>query len=91
MRIVIGDIVLIMTKSLSADIASAFSWDQFIKLSEDSLQQIHFWRDNLCSLNRRNLFEAVQNRGLVYSDASSEGYGGMSLVQLMAYLMGHGL
>ena len=80
-----------MTKSMSADIASALSWDQFVKLSEESLQQIHFWRDNLSSLNRRNLFEAVQYCRLVYSDASSEGYGGIRLVQLMAYLMGHGL
>ena len=31
-------------------------------------------RDNLCSLNRRNLFETVQYCRLVCSDASCEGY-----------------
>ena len=33
-------------------------------------------RDNLCSLNRRNLFETVQYCRLVCSDASCEGYAG---------------
>ena len=42
-------------------------------------------------VNRRNLFETVQYCRVVYSDASSEGYEGMRLVQLMAYLMGYGV
>ena len=34
------------------------------------------YRENLCSLSRRNLFETVQYCRLVCSDASCEGYAG---------------
>jgi hypothetical protein len=76
MSIVIGQIGQIMTRSLSIDILNARSWDCFIHLSDDSLDQLHFWKENLEHLNRKHLFDTVRCSKVVYSDASNSGFAG---------------
>ena len=57
MSVVLGNISQIMTRYLSIDISCAVSWDSFVKLSSDSLQQLYFWRENLGSLNKADMFD----------------------------------
>ena len=75
MRIVVGDVVLIMTKSLSADIASAFSWDHLLnslRLRRANSKSVS--GETICAL----LIEEISLRlyNTADCDASCEGYAG---------------
>lgn len=76
MSYVIGNVAHIMTKFLSIDILSADTWNSFITLSDDSIEQISFWKNNLSDINVRKFTTDVSCNTIVYSDASSTGYGG---------------
>lgn len=76
MSIVIGHISQIMTRYLSIDILGAFSWDSYIALSCESVEQLKFWKSNLKDLNIKDIYESHKCSKIVYSDASSSGYGG---------------
>ena len=58
MSIVIGYISQIMTRYLSMDILSAWSWSSFISLSGGSIDQLKFWQDHLGKLNFKDVFES---------------------------------
>ncbi|VDH91887.1 Hypothetical predicted protein [Mytilus galloprovincialis] len=73
---VIGNIVYLMTKHLSIDINSVHSWNSYIHLSVDSIDQINFWRFNLHEANVKPFKTDVSWQTIVYSDASNTGYGG---------------
>ncbi|XP_069112417.1 uncharacterized protein [Argopecten irradians] len=76
MSYVLGNVVYIMTKSLSVDISESISWNSAISLSDDSVKQLNFWGDNVSDLNVRNFTEDCACHTVVYSDASNTGYGG---------------
>jgi hypothetical protein len=76
MSVVLGNISLIMTKFLSIDIAAAPHWDYYIKISQESKEQINFWYNELESLNYKRLFVQPSSTRVVYSDASSYAFGG---------------
>ncbi|KAK3090282.1 hypothetical protein FSP39_010613 [Pinctada imbricata] len=76
MSYVVGNIVYIMTKCISADILEASSWNQSIFLSTESINQIHFWKKNIQSISSRNFDVDFSCQTIVYSDASNTGYGG---------------
>ncbi|CAG2187301.1 unnamed protein product [Mytilus edulis] len=65
-----------MTKHLSIDINSVHSWNSYIHLSVDSIDQINFWRFNLHEANVKPFKTDVSWQTIVYSDASNTGYGG---------------
>ena len=46
-----------MTKCLSFDIARASSWFSFINLSENSKDQLEFWKGTLNRLNLKKVFD----------------------------------
>ncbi|VDI23314.1 Hypothetical predicted protein [Mytilus galloprovincialis] len=73
---VIGNIVFLMIKHLSIDINSVHSWNSYIHLSVDSIDQINFWRFNLHEANVKPFKTDVSLQTIVYSDASNTGYGG---------------
>lgn len=76
MSIVIGPVSQIMTRYLSMDIAKAYSWNSFILLSDDSLEQLKFWEHTLGSINMRYLTLSGACSRIVYSDASGSAYAG---------------
>lgn len=76
MSIVIGPVSQIMTRYLSMDILQARTWNSYVRLSSDSLQQLLFWEDMLVSLNVRHINESGACSRIVYSDASGMAYGG---------------
>ena len=76
MSLVLGHLSNIMTKFLSIDVASAISWTSYIKLSEDSKQQLLFWRDTLPKVNFRSVGFSPSCTKIVYSDAGSLAFGG---------------
>ena len=76
MAYVLGNIVYIMTKSLSIDILKANSWNCNITLTGCSLDQIQFWKENIEDVNVKSLRSDLSCNTFVYSDASGSGYGG---------------
>ena len=76
MGIVVGSVSQIMTRSLSIDILNARTWNSYIKLSSESMEQLLFWQRNITKINSRRLKEIHVTSKLVYSDASGTGYAG---------------
>ena len=76
MSYVIGNIVYIMTKCLSIDILNAVSWNHDICLNDDSRRQIYFWKNNVAQINHKKFCTDHSCHSIVFSDASSTGYGG---------------
>ena len=76
MAYVLGNIVYIMTKSLSIDILKANSWNCNITLTGYSLDQIQFWKENIQDVNVKSLRSDFSCNTIVYSDSSGFGYGG---------------
>ena len=76
MSVVIGHISQIMTRYLSADVLEAKHWEQYIQISEESMKQLVFWKDNIKLINSKDIFESQKCTKIVFSDASSTGYAG---------------
>ncbi|XP_060076460.1 uncharacterized protein LOC132556090 [Ylistrum balloti] len=76
MSVVIGSVSQIMTRYISMDISQVFSWSAYIKLSDESLLQLKFWRENVNNINVKTLSEVEKCSKIIYSDASGSGFGG---------------
>lgn len=76
MSVVIGSESQIMTRSLSVDVLMVRHWDQYISLTEKSVQQLEFWKSYLHLVNSRNVFESYKCSKIMYSDASHTGFAG---------------
>jgi len=50
MSVVIVNVLQIMTKYLSAYIVNAWSWESYIKLSPQSVEQLSFWNDKILKI-----------------------------------------
>ena len=82
MAIVIGNVSLIMTKSLSYDIKEANTWFSCIILSEESKVQLEFWQENIKHLNCKRMFSVHSFSKIIFSDASSTGLAGYQVAIL---------
>lgn len=76
MSYVIGNVAYIMTKYISIDIMSANSWNTSIVLSDLSIRQVKFWKNNITSVNCKHFVSDLSCNTIVYSDASNTGFGG---------------
>lgn len=76
MSIVFGHVTQILTRSLSIDVVKALSWDSFIPVSQESLQQMEFWQKNEDIMNSKYIFDPYKCTIVIYSDASNTVYAG---------------
>ena len=76
MSYVIRNVAYIMTKYLSMNILSARNWYSDIILTDLSIDQINFWKSNLREINHKLFDSDLHCYTVIYSDASSTGYGG---------------
>lgn len=76
MSIILGNVTQLMSKYVSIDIARAQSWNEHIQLADGSIRQLKFWSEHLGTLNQCPINYHPQCYRVVYSDASSTGYGG---------------
>ena len=58
MSIVMGHTSQIMTRNLSMDILRTFSWGACISSSQESIEQLSFWKAHLGKLNIKDIFES---------------------------------
>ena len=74
MGFVLGNITRIMTRYSHFDILRSPTWDEKISLSDSTLKELCFWKENISSLNSRRLLSTQFHYSRVcYSDASSTG------------------
>ena len=75
MSMVQGNLTQLMTRHISMDIILAQSWNAFIKLSYESIEQIKFLIKHLSGPNNIKTLNAQHvPSAIVYSDASKTGY-----------------
>lgn len=82
MTIVIGQVTEIMILSISIDILNDHYWESNKYRSKDNMVQIQFWKDNLLLLNIKDMLESHKCSKIVYSDASSTGFGGYEVTTI---------
>ncbi|XP_069109284.1 LOW QUALITY PROTEIN: uncharacterized protein [Argopecten irradians] len=76
MSYILGNIVNIMTRNLSMDVAMSASWNCRISLSSQSVEQLKFWDRCVEKINERKFTVDQSCQSIVYSDASHTGFGG---------------
>ena len=73
----LGPVVRMCTRSLYAVINEAGYWDEMVTLSEEALDDDHFWFENFDRLNGFPIWPASPSVNVFpYSDASELAWGG---------------
>ena len=76
MSLALGPITRLRTRSVYADINCSRSWADRLCLSIDSQLELKFWLDSVDFLNGKPIWFSSGATRVVYSDASTTGYGG---------------
>ena len=82
MALALGPVTRLMTRSLYAVLNSKASWCQRLVLTPEAVVELNFWVHEITNFNGQHIWPRPSAVQLVYSDASSTGYGG--------YLVEHG-
>ena len=72
----LGPVTRLMTRSLYAMLNSRRSWCQQVVLSPEAREELLFWQRQIGSFNGQSIRPSPSVIRVVYSDASSTGYGG---------------
>ena len=82
MSLALGDIARLRTRALYFDIHTRSSWQDIIQISDESREELIFWFNGIYDFNHRRVWRAPSAVRVVYSDASSTGFG--------SYVVEHG-
>ena len=82
MSIALGPVTRLMTRGLYALINTHNSWCYTLTISPEAIKELQFWLGQINNFNGQNMWHSPSAIRVVYSDASSSGYGG--------YLVEHG-
>ena len=76
MALALGSITRLRTRAVYADINRSCSWADKLILSAESQMELKFWLDSVDFLNGKPIWFSSGATWIVYSDASTTGYGG---------------
>ena len=76
MRLALGPIAHLRTRSLYAVIKERVSWSDRVFLSLEAQEELVFWQANIEAFNGQPIWFSPGTTRVAYSDASSSGYGG---------------
>ena len=79
MGIGIGPVARLRIRFLYRLIVNSMSWYERIELDSDALNELQFWYSSIGSFNGQSIWRHASAVRMVYSDASSTGYGGYVL------------
>ena len=79
MSLAFGPIGRFMTRSLYATLNTRLSWFQQLEVTPEAKTELQFWLCNVHKYNGQNIWHQPAAMRLVYSDASSTGYGGYTV------------
>ena len=79
MSLALGAVARLMTRSLYAMINASESWCQSLPITPGAFQELEFWIHNLRNFNGQGIWHSQSAIQVVYTDASSTGYGGYTV------------
>ena len=79
MSLALGPIARFMTRGLYSALNAMNSWCQRVQITPEALTELQFWLYNIHKYNGQNIWHSPAAVRLVYSDASSTGYGGYTV------------
>ena len=82
MSLALGPIAQLMTYSLYATLNNRVAWCQKLLLTPEALEELKFWFNEVTKCNGQHIWHKPSAVRVVYSDASSTGFGG--------YIVEHG-
>ena len=82
MSLAIGPVARLRTRALYAVINMRCSWADRLLLSDEAREELVFWRSCLSYFNGRPIWFSPGVTRVLYSDASSSGYGGYHVVEV---------
>ena len=84
MSLAIGPIACLCTRALYQVINSRRFWADKLMLSVDACEELRFWKSSLEAFNGQPIWFSRGITRIMYSDASSSGYGGYHKVEVGA-------
>lgn len=72
----IGPICRFRTRCLYAQMNECGSWSDLVSLSSEAIKELNFWLNSIDEFNGQAIWKAPSSVRVVYSDASSTGFGG---------------
>ena len=82
MSLVIGPVARLHTRTLYTVINMRCSWADRLLLSDEAREDLAFWKSCLSYFNGQSIWFLPGVTRVVYSDASSSGYGGCHVVEV---------
>ena len=82
MSLAVGPVTRLRTRALYATIIRRRSWADRLPLSAEAREELEFWRECLLQFNGHPIWFSPGATRIVYSDASSSGYGGCHTVEV---------
>ena len=79
MSLAIGPISHLRTRALYAVLNRRRCWADWLSLTADALEELHFWRQNIEYFNGQLIWFSAGATRVFFSDASSTGYGGYTV------------
>lgn len=76
MALALGPVTRLMTRSLYTVLNARRSWCQYLLLTADAMEELSFWLEHIDKFNGQNIWPRASAVRVVYSDASSTGFGG---------------
>lgn len=78
----IGNVTRLMSRNLYTVINSSTSWNGFVRLNKQAINELEFWKNNVSKLNGIPLWPSKQKPSrIVYSDASNVACGSFITIQ----------
>ena len=82
MSLAIGPIARLRTRALYQVINSRWFWADKLMVSMDAREELKFWKSSLEAFNGQPIWFSRGTTRIVFSDASSSGYGGYHKVEV---------
>ena len=79
MSLAIGPVSCLRTRALYAVLNRRRCWADWLSLTMDALEELQFWRQNIDYINGQSISFSAGATRVVFSDASSTGYGGYTV------------
>ena len=76
MSLAIGPVCRLRTRALYVVLNRRTFWTDWLSLTKDALEELHFWRQNIDCFNGQSIWFSAGTTRVAFSDASSTGYGG---------------
>ena len=76
MSLALGSVTRLQTRAMYAVLSQRIFWSDRLSLSSEAADELAFWQQNIDRYNSQSIWFSAGATRIVYSDASSTGYGG---------------